>query len=147
MQKFVIVTSRFNEIITQNLLKGCKRTFSEEGIKEDQLETIWVPGAFELPLTAKVLAETNKYDAIVCLGAVLRGETPHFDYICAEVATGTREVSLQYGLPVIFGVLTTDTVDQAMERSGQHLGNKGSDSAMVALEMVAVLKDIREGSF
>lgn len=133
--KVGIVVGRFNEFITGKLLSGAMDALKRHGVSEDDVSVAWVPGAFEIPLTAKKMAETNKYDAIITLGTVIRGATPHFDYVCNEAAKGAANVALQSGIPVIFGVLTTDTIEQAIERAGTKAGNKGWESAVGAIEM------------
>ncbi|SKA74014.1 6,7-dimethyl-8-ribityllumazine synthase [Clostridium sp. USBA 49] len=138
--KFGIVIGRFNEFIGSKLLSGALDALKRHGALEDDIEIIWVPGAFEIPLTAKKLAKSNKYDAIICLGAVIRGATPHFDYVSSEVSKGIANVSLETETPIIFGVLTTDTIDQAIERAGTKGGNKGYDAAVTAIEMTNLLK-------
>lgn len=140
--KVAIVVGRFNEFITGKLLEGAKDCFFRHGLNRDDLHTAWVPGAFEIPLAAKKLAETKRYDAILCLGAVIRGSTPHFDYVASECAKGIAKVSLDTGLPVIFGVLTTNTIEQAIERAGAKSGNKGWDCALGAIEMAQLLRKI-----
>lgn len=139
-----IIQSRFNEYITDSLFKAAKDCLLENGLKEENLITLQVPGAFELPVAAEKLASAKKYDSIICLGAVIRGETPHFDYISRAVSQGIMNVSLKHSLPVIFGVLTTDTVEQAVNRSGEKAGNKGWDSALAAIEMANLIKEIKE---
>ncbi|RST75142.1 6,7-dimethyl-8-ribityllumazine synthase [Siminovitchia acidinfaciens] len=133
--KIGIVVGRFNEFITGKLLSGAMDALKRHGVSEDDVTVAWVPGAFEIPLTAKKMAETNEYDAIITLGTVIRGATPHFDYVCNEAAKGAANVALQSGIPVIFGVLTTDTIEQAIERAGTKAGNKGWESAVGAIEM------------
>lgn len=140
--KFGIVVGRFNEFIGSKLLSGAIDTFKRHGAKEDDIEITWVPGAFEIPLVAKKLAKSKKYDAVICLGAVIRGATPHFEYVSSEVTKGIASVSLDSELPVIFGVLTTDTIEQAIERAGTKAGNKGSEAAITAIEMANLLKEI-----
>jgi len=141
-QRFAIVTSRFNEFINKKLLGGAIDCLTRHGCKEADIEVVWVPGAFEIPLIAQQLAQKPKYDAIICLGAVIRGATPHFDYVAAEVAKGVASVSLQANKPVIFGVLTTDSIEQAIERAGTKSGNKGFEAALSAIEMVNLMKEI-----
>ncbi|MEO2082682.1 MAG: 6,7-dimethyl-8-ribityllumazine synthase [Desulfurobacteriaceae bacterium] len=141
--KFAIAVSRFNSFITERLLEGALDCIRRHGGKEEDITVVKVPGAFELPLIAKKLAERD-YDAVIVLGAVIRGETPHFDYVAAEVSKGVSAVSLETGKPVIFGVLTTDTVEQAIDRAGAKAGNKGWEAALAAIEMVNLL---REGGF
>ncbi|MGE5558129.1 MAG: 6,7-dimethyl-8-ribityllumazine synthase [Bacillota bacterium] len=138
--KIGIVASRFNEFITGKLLEGAMDGLCRHGVKEEDIEIAWVPGAFEIPLTAKKMAAAGKYQAVICLGAVIRGATPHFDYVAAEVSKGIAQVSLQSELPVIFGVLTTDNIEQAIERAGTKAGNKGWDAALSAIEMANLLK-------
>jgi 6,7-dimethyl-8-ribityllumazine synthase len=135
-KKFGIVASRFNELISNQLLSGAKDCLIRHECKETDITVAWVPGSFEIPLAAKKMAKSKKYDAVLCLGAVIRGGTPHFDYIAAEVSKGVAQVGLEAGLPVIFGVLTTDTIEQALERAGTKAGNKGWDAALSAIEMV-----------
>jgi 6,7-dimethyl-8-ribityllumazine synthase len=134
-KRFGIVVSRFNDFITEKLLGGALDALTRTGAKENDIQIIKVPGAFEIPLAAKKAAQTGRYDAVICLGAVIRGATPHFDYVCAEVSKGVAQVGLDFGLPVIFGVLTTDTVEQAIDRAGTKSGNKGWHAAMSAVEM------------
>lgn len=140
--KFGIVVSRFNEFITTKLLGGALDTLHRHEAKESDIDVAWVPGAFEIPLAAKKMAESGKYDAIICLGAVIRGATSHYDYVCNEVSKGAAQVGLQSGVPVIFGVVTTENIEQAIERAGTKAGNKGVDGAMAAMEMVNLLKKI-----
>ena len=130
-----IIVSRFNHFITQHLLDGATDALHRHGIPDDKLTVVWVPGAFEIPLIAKKLAQSKQYQAIICLGAVIRGATPHFDYVASEVSKGVASVSLETGVPVIFGVLTTDNIEQAVERAGTKSGNKGWDAAITALEL------------
>lgn len=139
--KFAIVAARFNDFVVELLIRGAVETLSQRGASEKQIEIVRVPGAFELPLVAQKLATSGKYHAIIALGAVIRGGTPHFDYVCNECASGLSRVALDTGVPVAFGVLTTDNVEQAVERAGGKGGNKGADAAAVALEMVNLLKD------
>jgi 6,7-dimethyl-8-ribityllumazine synthase len=138
--KIGIVVGRFNEFISSKLLGGAIDAFIRHGGNEDDIEAVWVPGAFEIPLIAQKMAESGKYDAVICLGAVIRGSTPHFDYVANEVSKGIAKVSLDTGLPVIYGVLTTDTIEQAIERAGTKAGNKGYDAAVTAIEMANLLK-------
>lgn len=140
--KFGIVVGRFNEFISSKLLSGSIDCLARHGADDDNITVAWVPGAFEIPLIAKKMAATGKYDAIICLGAVIRGATPHFDYVCAEVSKGIANVSLQYETPISFGVLTTENIEQAVERAGTKAGNKGVDAAMAAIEMADLLKNI-----
>ena len=137
-----IVVSRFNELITKSLLDGSVSTLKRCGVAEKDITVVLVPGAFEIPVAAKKMASSGSYDAVICLGVVIRGATPHFDYVAGQTASGVANVALETGLPVIFGVLTTDTIEQAVERAGTKCGNKGSDAALAAVEMVAVLKQL-----
>ena len=138
--KIAIVASRFNEFITSRLIGGAEDCLRRHDVADDDITLAWVPGAFEIPLLAKKLAKSGKYDAVICVGAVIRGSTSHYDYVCAEVSKGIASVSLETGVPVMFGVLTTDTIEQAIERAGTKAGNKGYDCAMGALELVSLLK-------
>jgi 6,7-dimethyl-8-ribityllumazine synthase len=144
--EIAIVVSTFNEVVTNRLLAAAESTLTQLGTLEHHREVFRVPGAFEIPLIAKTLAQSRRFDAIICLGAVIRGETPHFDYICAETSRGIGSVSLETGIPVIFGVLTTDTVDQAMERSGPPERNKGADAARTAIEMAILMKRLSKST-
>ena len=137
-----IVASEFNHFIVQQLVDGAIDALSRNGVSEQNISLVWVPGAFELPLAAEVLAEAGAHDAVIALGAVIRGGTPHFDYVAGECARGLAQVGLKHGLPAIFGVLTTDNVDQALERAGSGAGNKGFDTAVAALQMIALLDRI-----
>jgi len=140
--KFGIVVGRFNEFIGSKLLSGCVDGLVRHGAEESDIDVAWVPGAFEIPVIARKLAESGKYDAIICLGAVIRGATTHYDYVCAEVSKGIATVSLNTGVPVMFGVVTTDTIQQAIERAGTKAGNKGYDCALGAIEMANLMKKI-----
>ena len=140
--KIAIVVARFNEFITSKLLSGCIDCLIRHEAADEDLTVAWVPGAFEIPMAAKKLAESGKYDAVICLGAVIRGATPHFDYVCAEASKGIAQVSMQTGVPVAFGVLTTENIQQAVERAGTNAGNKGVDCAMTAMEMVNLFKEM-----
>mgnify|MGYP001554796352 FL=1 len=140
--RFGIVAGRFNEFITDSLLKGAEDILVRHGIPQGNIDCVWVPGAFEIPTAAKVMLETGKYDAIVTLGAVIRGATPHFDIVAGECAGGVSRLALDYGIPVIFGVLTVDTIEQAIERAGTKAGNKGAEAALTALEMINLLGEI-----
>ena len=140
--RFGIVASRFNELIVSRLLSGALDALQRHGVSKDQIETAWVPGGFELPLVAKKMAESGKYDAVICLGAIIRGATPHFEYVAAEASKGIAQVSLATGLPVIYGVITADTIEQAVERAGTKAGNRGSDAAMSAIEMANLLRTL-----
>ena len=141
-QRIGIVAARFNEFITSKLIGGALDAFKRHGGNEADMDLAWVPGAFEIPLVAKRMASTGKYDAVVCLGAVIRGATPHFDMVANEATKGIANVGLQSGVPVIFGVLTTDSIEQAVERAGTKAGNKGYDAMTTAIEMVNLLKQI-----
>ena len=140
--KVGIVAARFNEFITSKLLGGALDALTRENVKEDDVDVAWVPGAFEIPLIASKMAKSGKSDAVICLGAVIRGSTSHFDYVCAEVSKGIAQVSLNEGIPVMFGVLTTDTIEQAIERAGTKAGNKGFECGQGAIEMVNLIKQI-----
>ncbi len=140
--RFALVVGRFNEFITGKLLEGALDALRRHGAEEDDLTVAWVPGAFEIPLVASRLAASGDYDAVLALGAVIRGSTPHFDYVAAEVSKGVAQVSLDSGIPVIFGVLTTDTLEQAIERAGSKSGNKGAAAALAAVEMVDLLRKV-----
>jgi len=140
--KFGLVISRFNEFITKKLLEGAQDGLLRHGVNQDDIEIAWVPGSFEIPLVAKKLAQTKRFDAVICLGAVIRGATPHFEYIAAEVTKGIAKVGLDTGLPVIYGVLTTDTLEHAIERAGTKEGNEGFKAAVKAIEMANLLKSI-----
>ncbi|MEJ5226957.1 6,7-dimethyl-8-ribityllumazine synthase [Thermodesulfovibrio sp.] len=140
--KFGIVVSRFNEFITSKLLEGAIDALLRHGAKEVDIQIVRVPGSFEIPLVAKKLAQSGKFNAIICLGTLIRGATPHFDYIAAEVSKGIALVSLETGIPVSFGVITTETIEQAIERAGSKSGNKGWDAAVTAIEMARVLEQI-----
>ena len=140
--KIGIVAGRFNEFITSKLVGGALDVLKRNDVSEENIDIAWVPGAFEIPLIAKKLANTQKYDAIITLGAVIKGSTPHFDYVCAEVSKGVAQISLQSDLPVIFGVLTTNNIEEAIERAGTKAGNKGADAAFSAIEMINLIKQI-----
>lgn len=140
--KIGIVAGRFNEFIVSKLLDGALDGLKRHGVSDENIDIAWVPGAFEIPLIAKNMAKNEKYDAVICLGAVIKGATPHFDYVCSEVSKGVANVSLNTEKPVIFGVLTTNTIEQAIERAGTKAGNKGYDSAVTAIEMVNLIKNI-----
>jgi 6,7-dimethyl-8-ribityllumazine synthase len=140
--RFALVVSRFNSFITERLLEGALDSLRRKGVKEEDLTVIRVPGAWEIPLVAKQLAQGQAHDAVICLGAVIRGSTPHFDYVAAEVSKGIAMVSLETGVPMAFGILTTDTLEQASERAGSKAGNKGSAAAEAAIEMVNLLREL-----
>jgi len=142
-RKFCIVASRFNDFVTKELISGCQDTLTRHGMQNEDLTIAWVPGAFEIPTVAQRLAKTKSFDAIICLGTVIRGSTPHFEYISAEVAKGVAKVSLDSGLPVIFGIITADTIEQAIERAGTKDGNKGRDAAISAIEMANLLDKVK----
>ena len=139
-----IVAARFNEFITSKLVGGALDGLKRHDVKEEDIDVAWVPGAFEIPLIASKMAKSKKYDAVICVGAVIRGSTSHYDYVCSEVSKGIAQVSLASSVPVMFGVLTTDTIEQAIERAGTKSGNKGFDCAMGAIEMVNLLREIRK---
>jgi 6,7-dimethyl-8-ribityllumazine synthase len=139
--KFGIIVGRFNEFIGGKLLSGALDALKRHGVEENDVEIAWVPGAFEIPLVAKKMATSQKYHGVICLGAVIRGATPHFDYVSSEVTKGVASVSLETEVPVIFGVLTTDTIEQAIERAGTKAGNKGFEAAVTAIEMANLLKE------
>ena len=137
-----IVTARFNEFITSKLLSGAIDCLKRENVKEEQIEVAWVPGAFEIPLIASKMAHSKKYDAVICLGAVIRGSTSHYDYVCCEVSKGVAQAGISSGIPVMFGVLTTDNIEQAIERAGSKAGNKGFECAQGAIEMVNLVRSL-----
>ncbi len=143
--KVGIIVARFNEFITSKLLSGALDTLTRHEVKEENIQVAWVPGAFEIPLIASKMAESGKYDAVICLGAVIRGSTSHYDYVCNEVSKGIASVSLKSGIPVMFGVLTTENIEQAIERAGSKAGNKGSECAQGAIEMVNLIREIQKG--
>ena len=138
--RFGLIVSRFNEFFSKKLLEGAQDALNRHGVNDGDIEVAWVPGSFEIPLAALKMAQSKKYDAVICLGAVIRGGTPHFDYISAEVTKGIAKVGLDTGLPVIYGVITTDTLEQAIERSGTKAGNKGFEAAVNAIEMANLVK-------
>lgn len=140
--KIGIVVGRFNEFIGSKLLGGCVDGLVRHGVNDEDIDVAWVPGAFEIPVIAKKMAESQKYDAVICLGAVIKGSTSHYDYVCAEVSKGIATVSMNTGVPVMFGVLTTDTIQQAIERAGTKAGNKGYDCAVSAIEMANLIKNM-----
>lgn len=139
-EKFCIVVSRFNEFISAKLLSGALDELKRHGVSDENIDVVWCPGAFEIPLISKKCAKSGKYNAIIALGAVIKGSTSHYDYVCAEVSKGVAAAALETGVPVIFGVLTTDNIEQAIERAGTKAGNKGSDAAKSAIEMANLLK-------
>ncbi len=141
-KKFAIVASRFNDFITKKLLEGALDAINRHSGDEKQVEVVWVPGSFEIPVIANKLAKSNKFDAIICLGTVIRGSTPHFDYIASEVTKGIAHIGLATGVPVSFGIITADSLEQAIERAGTKQGNKGADAALSAIEMANVLAQI-----
>ena len=141
-EKFCIIVSRFNEFICSKLLSGALDELKRHGVNEENIDVVWCPGAFEIPLVAKKCAKSGKYNSIITLGAVIKGSTSHYDYVCAEVSKGVASVSLETGIPVIFGVLTTENLEQAIERAGTKSGNKGADAATSAIEMASLLKTI-----
>ena len=140
--KIAIVVSRFNEFITSKLLSGALDTLKRHEVADENISVAWVPGAFEIPLIAKKLASTKNFDAVICLGAVIRGSTTHYDYVCNEVSKGIAQVSLQTEIPTIFGIVTTENIQQAVERAGTKAGNKGSDAAVSAIEMANLLRNL-----
>ena len=140
--KFGLVVSRFNEFITSRLLAGAEDALVRHGVEEGDIEVAWTPGAFELPFAAKKLAGTGKYHAVICLGALIRGATPHFDYLAAEVTKGIASVGLETGVPLIYGVVTADTLEEAIERAGTKMGNRGFDAAVTAIEMANLVKEM-----
>ncbi|PGS55844.1 6,7-dimethyl-8-ribityllumazine synthase [Bacillus sp. AFS041924] len=140
--KVAVIVGRFNEFITSKLLGGAQDALNRHGVEESDVDVIWVPGAFEIPLVAKKLADSKKYDAIITLGTVIRGATTHYDYVCNEVAKGVAAITLQTGVPVIFGVLTTENIEQAIERAGTKAGNKGWDAGISAIEMANLLRTL-----
>ncbi len=144
--RFAIVASRFNALVTEALWTGCRDMFVRHGVPEERLDLIWVPGSFEIPLVARKLAGSGRYAAVICLGCVIRGETGHYDHVAGQAASGVMQAGLATGVPVIFGILTTETVEQALNRTGLKSGNKGADAALAAIEMANLLKrlDVQE---
>ena len=140
--KFGIVVSRFNEFITNKLLSGAQDALKRHDVAEEDIDIAWVPGAFEIPVVAQKMAQSNKYNAVICLGAVVRGSTPHFEYVASEVSKGVAKIGLETGLPVTYGVVTADTLEQAIERAGTKAGNRGFDAAVDAIEMANLMKNI-----
>ncbi|MEW4569941.1 6,7-dimethyl-8-ribityllumazine synthase [Tautonia sp. JC769] len=141
--RFAVVAARFNAMVTEALLAGCRDAFVRHGVADDRLDVAWVPGSFELPIVAQAMAESGNYAAVICLGCVIRGETGHYDHVAGQAAGGLMSASLATGVPVIFGVLTTETVEQALNRSGLKAGNKGGEAALAAIEMVNLMAQIR----
>jgi 6,7-dimethyl-8-ribityllumazine synthase len=141
---FGIIVSRFNSFITKRLLDGALDGLVRHGVKEENIDVFWVPGSFEIPVAALKVAQSNKYDAVICLGAVIRGETPHFDYVAGESAKGITQVGLNTGVPTIYGVVTTETLEQAIDRAGAKTGNKGTEAALSAIEMVNLFDEIQK---
>ena len=141
-RRFAIVAGRFNEVVVRELVAGAEACLAKHGVDGDDVDLAWTPGAFEIPMVARRLAETARYDAVICLGAVIRGETAHFDFVAGEAARGIREAGIETGVPVVFGVLTTETFAQAMDRAGGKHGNKGWDAAMAAMEMAGLLEEL-----
>ncbi|MBI3990523.1 MAG: 6,7-dimethyl-8-ribityllumazine synthase [Candidatus Omnitrophica bacterium] len=141
-KKFGIAVSRFNELLTRKLLEGALDAFTRHGVKSDEVDVVWVPGSFELPQAANKMAKSKKYDAVICLGTVIKGATPHYEYIAGEAAKGIAQVGLNTGIPVIFGVITADNLEQAIERAGTKHGNKGADAALSAIEMVNLFESM-----
>lgn len=139
-----IVAARFNEFITSKLLDGAMDGLRRHGVQEEEIHVVWVPGAFEIPLISSKIAKSGKYDAVICLGAVIRGATNHYDYVCNEVSKGIAAVALESGIPVMFGILTTENIEQAVERAGTKAGNKGYDCALGAIEMVNLIREIEK---
>ena len=140
--KIGIVAARFNEFIVSKLVGGAEDGLVRHGVNTDDVDLVWVPGSFEIPVVAKKMALSGKYDAVICLGAVIRGQTSHYDYVCAEVSKGIAQTSMEAGIPVMFGILTTDTIEQAIERAGTKAGNKGYDCALGAIEMVNLMRQL-----
>ncbi len=141
-KKFGIVISRFNEFLSSKLLEGALDTLKQHGVQENSIDIIWVPGSFEIPVIAQKAAKSKRYDSVICLGAIIRGETPHFDYIASEAAKGISKVSLDTGVPCIFGIITADNLEQAIERTGTKQGNKGRDAALNAIEMANLVEKL-----
>lgn len=142
-KKFFIIVSRFNEFISSKLLEGARDALTRHGAKDEEIEMAWVPGAFEIPYLAKKVAASGRYDAIICLGAVIRGNTPHFNYVASESAKGVAQIALETGCPIIYGILTTDNLEQAIERAGSKSGNKGAAAALAAIEMVNLYAEMK----
>ena len=144
--RFAIVAARFNGLVVEAMLGGCRDAFARHGVGEDRLDVAWVPGSFEIPVTARVLADSGRYSAVVCLGCIIRGETGHYDHVAGQTAAGVMQAGVASGIPVIFGVLTTDTVDQALNRAGLKSGNKGAEAALAAIEMANLMLSVRRGT-
>src|SRR5438094_6966297 len=144
--RFAIVAARFNTLVTESLLAGCRDAMARHGVAEDRIDVAWVPGSFEIPMVARRLAGSGRYAAVICLGCVIRGETSHYDHVAGQAASGVMQASLATGVPVIFGILTTENVEQALNRSGLKGGNKGAEAAMTAIEMVNLLTQIQENA-
>ena len=140
--RFAIIVSRFNEYITSKMLEGCENTLNRHGVKPDQIDVVWVPGSFEIPTAARKIARKKAADAIICLGCIIRGDTAHYDHVCNHTAKGIAEIGRRTGIPCIFGVLTTETIEQAIERAGTKMGNAGRSAAMAALEMASLMKKL-----
>ncbi|HLY73164.1 MAG TPA: 6,7-dimethyl-8-ribityllumazine synthase [Planctomycetota bacterium] len=140
--RFAIVVSRFNEYITSKMLEGCENTLNRHGAKPEQIDVVWVPGSLEIPTAARKIAQNKAADAIICIGCVIRGDTAHYDHVCRETARGIAEVGRRTGIPCIFGILTTETIEQAIERAGTKMGNAGRSAAMAALEMASLMKKL-----
>jgi 6,7-dimethyl-8-ribityllumazine synthase len=143
-KRFGVVMSRFNDLIGRRLLEGALDAFSRHGVRDNDVEVALVPGAFEIPVAAKAMASSGRFNAVLCVGAIIRGATPHFDYVAAEASKGIASVAMQTGVPVLFGVITADTIEQAIERAGTKAGNKGYDSAVAAIEMANLMVSVRE---
>lgn len=141
-KKFGVIVSRFNEFLSSKLVDGAVDTLKQHGVQENSIDIVWAPGSFEIPVIAQKIAKSKKYDAVICLGTIIRGDTPHFDYIASEVAKGISKVSLDTGVPCIFGVITADNLEQAIERTGTKQGNKGRDAALSAIEMANLLEKL-----
>lgn len=141
-KKFGVVVSRFNEFLSSKLVDGAIDTLEQHGVQENSIDIVWVPGSFEIPIITQKIARSKKYDAVICLGTIIRGDTPHFDYIASEVAKGVSKVSLDTGVPCVFGIITADNLEQAIERTGTKQGNKGRDAALSAIEMANLLEKL-----
>ncbi len=141
--RFAVIAGRFNEFITSSLLSACLDSLKRHGADEDEIDVVWCPGAYEIPLVAKYIAGSGRYDAVICLGTVIRGATPHFDYVAGECAKGVSHVALETGVPTIFGIITADNIEQAVERAGTKAGNKGADAAVTAIEMANLVRELK----